>query len=67
MTIDEILELSIYVSNRINSILDRPALRLLKKLKLSTLLALGDAKKVIDDSSLMKMTKKYKLKKVYIL
>lgn len=65
LTIDEILELSIYVSNRINSILDRPALRLLKKLKLSTLLALGDAKKVIDDSSLMKMTKKYKLKKVF--
>ena len=38
---------------------------MLKKLKLSTLLALGDAKKVIDDSSLMKLTKKYKLKKIF--
>lgn len=65
LTIDEILELSIYVSNRINAIIDRPGLRLLKKLKLSTLLALGDAKKVIDDSALMKMTKKYKIKKVF--
>ncbi len=64
LTIDEILELFIYVSNRINSIIDRPGIRLLKKLKLSTLLALGDAKKVIDDSSLMKLTKKYKLKKI---
>ena len=64
LTIDEILELFIYISNRINGIIDRPALRLLKKLKLSTLLALGDAKKVIDDSSLMKLTKKYKLKKI---
>lgn len=65
LTIDEILELSIYVSNRINSIIDRPGLRLLKKLKLSTVLALGDAKKVVEDSSLMKLTKKYKLKKVF--
>ena len=65
LTIDEILELFIYISNRVNMIVDRPALRLLKKLKLSTLLALGDAKKVIDDSSLMKLTKKYKLKKLF--
>ena len=65
LTIDEILDLFVYISNRVNAILDRPALRLLKKLKLSTLLALGDAKKVIDDSSLMKLTKKYKLKKVF--
>lgn len=65
LTMDEILQLFIYVSNRINDIVDRPALRLVKKLKLSTILAFGDAKKVIDDSSLMKMTKKYKLKKVF--
>lgn len=65
LTIDEILTLSVYVSERINGILDRPGLRLIKKLKLSTLLALGDAKKVIDESSLMKLTKKYKLKKIF--
>lgn len=65
LTIDEILNLCVYVSERINSILDRPGLRLIKKLKLSTLLALGDAKKVIDDSALMKLTRKYKLKKIF--
>lgn len=65
LTMDEILSLFIYVSNRINDIVDRPALRLVKSLKLSTILAFGDAKKVIDDSSLMKMTKKYKIKKVF--
>ena len=65
LTIDEILSLCVYVSERINGILDRPGLRLIKKLKLSTLLALGDAKKFIDDSALMKLTKKYKLKKVF--
>ena len=35
LTIDEILTLSVYVSERINGILDRPGLRLIKKLKLS--------------------------------
>lgn len=65
LTIDEILQLSIYVSDRINEILDRPGLRLVKKLKLSTILALGDAKKIIEESSLMKMTKKYKLKSFF--
>ena len=65
LTIDEILQLSIYVSDRINDILDRPGLRLVKKLKLSTILALGDAKKIIEESSLMKMTKKYKLKSFF--
>lgn len=65
LTIDEILSLCVYVSERINGILDRPGLRLIKKLKLSTLLALGDAKKIIDDSALMKLTKKYKLKKIF--
>lgn len=65
LTIDEILSLFVYVSERINGILDRPGLRLIKKLKLSTLLALGDAKKVIDDSALMKLTRKYKLKKIF--
>ena len=62
LTIDEILELLIYVSNRVNEIVDRPALRMVKKLKLSTIISLGDAKKIIEDSPLMKITKKYKIK-----
>ena len=65
LTIDEMLELLIYISNRINDIIDRPGLRMVKKLKLSTILSLGDAKKIIEDSPLMKMTKKYKLKQVF--
>ncbi len=65
LSVDELLRLCVYVSDRINAILDRPALRLLKRIKLSTILGLGDAKKVIDESSLMKMTKKYKIKKIF--
>lgn len=62
LTVDEILELLIYVSNRVNEIVDRPGLRIVKKIKLSTIIALGDAKKIIEDSPLMKITKKYKIK-----
>ena len=64
LTIDEILELAKYIPDRINDIIDRPALRLVKKIKLSTILALGDTKKAIDDSSLMKLTKKYQVMKI---
>ena len=64
LTIDEILELAKYIPDRIDDIIDRPALRLVKKIKLSTILALGDTKKAIDDSSLMKLTKKYQVMKI---
>lgn len=65
LSVDEILSLLVYVSKRLDTILDRPALRLLKRVKLSTILGLGDVKKVVDESSLMKLTRKYKLKKVF--
>lgn len=64
LSVDELLTLAIYVSNRINELIDRPALRMVKKVKLSTILALGDAKVAIEASELMKVTKKYKLMKV---
>lgn len=65
LSLDEILKLSIYISDRINEIVDRPGLRLIKGVKLSTILSLGDAKKVIEDSQLMKVTKKYKVMNVF--
>lgn len=65
LSLDEMLKLSVYISDRINEIVDRPGLRLIKSVKLSTILSLGDAKKVIEDSQLMKITKKYKIKSVF--
>ena len=65
LSLDEILKLSVYVSDRINEIVDRPGLRLIKQVKLATILSLGDAKKIIEDSHLMKITKKYKIMSVF--
>lgn len=65
LSLDEILKLSIYISDRVNEIVDRPGLRLIKGVKLSTILSLGDAKKIIEDSHLMKITRKYKIMNVF--
>ncbi len=62
LSVDEVLMLGIYISNRVNDILDRKSLRLLKKVKISTIMGMTETKKNIDESNLMKLTKKYKLK-----
>ena len=54
-----------YIANRISELLDRPVGRMVKKVKLSTILSLGDVKKKLDASALMKATKKYKVKKLF--
>ena len=64
LSVDELLSLAVYISNRVNELLDRPALRMVKKVKLSTILALGDAKVAIEASDLMKVTKKYKVMQI---
>ncbi len=65
LSVDEVLMLGVYISNRVNEILDQKGVRLFKKIKLSTIVGMGDAKKTFDDSSLMKATKKYKLKEAF--
>lgn len=65
LSVDEVLMLGVYISNRVNEILDHKGIRLFKKVKLSTIIGIGEAKKNIDDSSLMKATKKYKLKEAF--
>lgn len=57
LSVDELLLLSVYVSNRLNEILDRKALRFIKKFKISTLVGMGDNKKFAEDSLLVKQAK----------
>lgn len=65
LSVDEILMLTKYISDRINELVDRPVLRLLKKVKLTYILSLYDTKKKIDDSAIVKVTKKYKVKRIF--
>ena len=46
LSLDEMLKLSIYISDRINEIVDRPGLRLIKSVKLSTILSLSKIVKI---------------------
>lgn len=45
--------------------LDYKGLRILKKVKVSTILNMADAKKVIEENEIVKATKKYRLKTTY--
>ncbi len=62
LSVDEVLMLGIYISNRVNEILDHKGVRLFKKIKISTIMGLNDTKKNIDESVLMKAAKRYKIK-----
>ncbi|MFI3329671.1 MAG: hypothetical protein R3Y05_04165 [bacterium] len=62
LSVDEVLMLGIYISNRVNDILDHKGVRLFKKIKISTIMGMSDTKKNIDESALMKAAKRYKLK-----
>lgn len=62
LSVDEVLMLGIYISNRVNDILDHKGIRLFKKIKISTIMGMNDTKKNIDESVLMKAAKRYKLK-----
>lgn len=57
ITIDEALELSIYVEKRLNEILDRKGIRLLKKMKVSSIVELTTKTTNVLDSKAFKVTK----------
>lgn len=61
LSVDEVLMLSVYVSNRLDEILDHRGLRIFRRVKISTMISLGDVKKNIEDNPLIKATKKYKV------
>ncbi len=61
LSIDELLMLSVYISNRLDDILDTRGLRMLRKFKVSTIVSLGDVKKSIEENVIVKATKKYKI------
>lgn len=65
LSISEILQLSEYIRLRIDEMLDYKGLRILKKVKVSTILNMADAKKVIEENEIVKATKKYRLKTTY--
>lgn len=65
LSIDEMLMLSHYVSNRLDEVLDHRGIRLFRKVKLSSIFKAQDIKKSIDDNPIVKATKKYKIAETF--
>lgn len=61
LSIDELIMLCNYISSRVDEILGRRGLRIIKKIKISTIVGLSDVKKTIDENPIVKTTKKYKI------
>lgn len=61
ISVDELLELTRYISNRVDELLSKRGLKILRKIKVSTLLSIYDTKEFIDENALVKSTKKYKI------
>lgn len=64
LSLDELMTLSHYITNRIDSIFTGPILKKLKKVKLSQILKLLDLKKKIDENKVMKTANKFKFPKI---
>lgn len=61
ISIDELIMLCGYISNRVDEILGRRGLRIFRKVKISTIVGLSDTKKIIEDNPIVKATKKYRI------
>ena len=64
LTLDELLMLDRYIVDRVDEIVDRPGIRLIKRLKLNTIINVSQAKKKVDNSAVVKTVEKYKIKKI---
>ncbi|MDD3382406.1 MAG: hypothetical protein PHT83_02720 [Bacilli bacterium] len=61
LSVDEVIQLNKYITERVNEIFDRTALRFLRKQKISSVLNFFDTKKKIEESKANKMLTKFKI------
>jgi len=61
ISVDELLMLGVYISKRMDEILDHKGLRFLRKIKVSYVLGFYDVKEDISNNEVIKTTKKYKI------
>ena len=65
ISVDELLMLFVYISKRLDEILDHKGLRFLRKFKISYFVGLYDIKEDINNNEIIKKTKKYKVKEAF--
>jgi len=64
LNLDEIILLDRYIIGKIEDLLSKRGLKIFRKLKVSTILKIMDAKTVVESNVVYKTAKKYKLKQI---
>ena len=64
LTIDELILLDKYIVKRVEEIIDRPGLRIIKRFRLNTIINVANMKKKVDQSSIVKTSKKLRVKEI---
>lgn len=64
LSINELLNLNHYITNRIDDILDKPILKNTKNLQVTKIMQILDKKRAVEENKIVKAAKKYKVGKV---
>ncbi len=64
LSVNELLSLNHYVTDRLDKILDKPILKNTKNIQITKIMGMYEKKKAIDQNKLVKAAKKYKVGKV---
>ncbi|KFZ26978.1 MAG: hypothetical protein KQ78_00744 [Candidatus Izimaplasma bacterium HR2] len=64
LSVNELLNLNHYITNRLDDILDKPILKNTKNLQITKIMSMYDKKKAIEQNKLIKAAKKYKVGKI---
>jgi len=64
LSVNELLNLNHYVTNRLDEILDKPILKNTKNIQMTKIMGMYDKKKAIEQNKLIKAAKKYKVAKI---
>jgi hypothetical protein len=64
ISVNELLNLNHYVTNRLDEILDKPILKNTKNIQMAKIMSMYDKKKAIEQHKLIQAAKKYKVVKV---
>ena len=64
LSVNELLNLNHYITNRLDDILDKPILKNTKNLQITKIMSMYDKKRAIEQNKLIKAAKKYKVGKI---
>ncbi|MFK5884141.1 MAG: hypothetical protein QM489_07385 [Candidatus Izemoplasma sp.] len=65
LSVNELLNLNHYITDRVDEILEKPILKNTKKMRIVRVMEMFDRKKQIEESKIIKAAKKYKVSKAF--